>query len=112
MAATSGFPFPEKIPTPTVGEILQEEFLYPLEMTPYRLAKELRVATSSILDLVHGRRRLSVDMALRLARLFGTTERFWLNLQSEIDVRNRREELGDELDAIHPRRSRCFATGC
>ena len=102
MATTSGPPFPEKIPTPTVGEILQEEFLEPLGMTPYRLAKELRVATSSILDLVHGRRRLSVDMALRLARLFGTTERFWLNLQNEIDVRNRRDELSIELDAIHP----------
>ena len=102
MATTSGAPFPEKIPTPTVGEILQEEFLEPLGMTPYRLAKELRVATSSILDLVHGRRRLSVDMALRLARLFGTTERFWLNLQNEIDVRNRRDELSIELDAIHP----------
>ena len=91
-----------KIPTPTVGEIIQEEFLEPLGMTPYRLAKELRVATSSILDLVHGRRRLSVDMALRLARLFGTTERFWLNLQNEIDVRNRRDELSAELDAIDP----------
>ena len=102
MATTSGPPFPEKIPTPTVGEILQEEFLEPLGMTPYRLAKKLRVATSSILDLVHGRRRLSVDMALRLARLFGTTERFWLNLQNEIDVRNRRDELSIELDAIHP----------
>ena len=102
MATDSDLPFPNKIPTPTVGEILQEEFLDPLGMTPYRLAKELRVATSSILDLVHGRRRLSVDMALRLARLFGTTERFWLNLQNEIDVRNRRDELSSELDAIHP----------
>ena len=102
MATTSGFPVREKIPTPTVGEIIQEEFLEPLGMTPYRLAKELRVATSSILDLVHGRRRLSVDMALRLARLFGTTERFWLSLQNEIDVRNRRDELSSELDAIHP----------
>lgn len=76
-----------KIPTSTVGEILQEEFLEPLGMTPYRLAKELRVAPSSILDLVHGRRRMSVDMTLRLARRFGTTERFWLNLQNEIDMR-------------------------
>ena len=49
-----------------------------------------------------GRRRLSVDMALRLARLFGTTERFWLNLQNEIDLRNRREELSGELEAIQP----------
>ena len=55
-----------------------------------------------MLDLVHGRRRLSVDMALKLARLFGTTERFWLNLQNEIDVRNRRDELSRELEAIQP----------
>ena len=102
MATTNRPTFAGKIPTPTVGEILQEEFLQPLGMTPYRLAKELRVATSSMLDLVHGRRRLSVDMALRLARLFGTTERFWLNLQNEIDVRNRRDELSRELEAIQP----------
>ena len=83
-----------------MGEILQEEFLQPLAMTPYRLAKELRVATSSILDIVHGRRRLSVDVALRLARLFGTTERFWLNLKNDIDVRNRRDELSGGLEAM------------
>ena len=102
MATTHRPALAGKIPTPTVGEILQEEFLQPLGMTPYRLAKELRVATSSMLDIVHGRRRLSVDMALRLARLFGTTERFWLNLQNEIDVRNRRDELSGELEAIQP----------
>ncbi len=90
------------IPTPSVGEILSEEFLQPLEITPYRLAKELHVATSSILDIVHGCRRLSVDMALRLSRYFGTSERFWLNLQNEIDIRNRRESLAPDLDTIHP----------
>ena len=102
MATTSDSVLTETIPTPTVGEILQEEFLQPLGMTPYRLAKELRVSTSSVLDLIHGRRRVSVDMALRLSRFFSSTERFWLNLQNEIDVRNRREELTEELDAIHP----------
>jgi antitoxin HigA-1 len=90
------------IPTPTVGEILSEEFLQPLEITPYRLAKDLHVATSSILDLVHDRRRLSVDMALRLSRYFGTSERFWLNLQNEIDVRKRRQSLAQDLETIHP----------
>ena len=102
MAARSEPTIPERIPTPTVGETLREEFLEPLGMTPYRLARERRVATSSVLDLVHGRRRVSVDMALRLARLFGTTERFWLNLQNEIDVRNRKAQLSHELDAIQP----------
>ena len=90
------------IPTPSVGEILSEEFLEPLEITPYRLAKELHVATSSILDILHGRRRLSVDMALRLSRYFGTSERFWLNLQNEIDIRKKRESLARDLEAIHP----------
>ncbi len=90
------------IPTPSVGEILSEEFLQPLEITPYRLAKELHVATSSILDIVHDRRRISVDMALRLSRYFGTSERFWLNLQNEIDIRNRRESLAGDLKTIHP----------
>ena len=92
----------EKLPVPTIGEILTEEFLQPLEITPYRLAKELHVAPSSILDLVHDRRRLSVDMALRLSRCFGTSEHFWLNLQNEIDIRNRREKLSEDLDLITP----------
>jgi addiction module HigA family antidote len=92
----------DAIPTPTVGEILSEEFLQPLEITPYRLAKELHVATSSILDIVHDRRRLSVDMALRLSRYFGTSERFWLNLQNEMDIRERRQSLAQDLETIHP----------
>ena len=90
------------IPTPSIGTILSEEFLDPLGMTAYKLAKELHVSTSSVLDLVHGRRRVTVDMALKLSRLFGTSERFWLNLQNEIDVRNRRDELEQALQKIHP----------
>jgi len=92
----------ETIPTPTVGEILEEEFLRPLEMTPYRLSKELYVSTSTVLDLVHGRRRLTTDMALRLSKFFGTSERFWINLQANIDVRNRKPEMEPELAKIHP----------
>jgi addiction module HigA family antidote len=92
----------DRIPTPTIGEILTEEFLQPLSMTPYRLAKELHVAPSSILDIIHDRRRLSVDLALRLSRCFQTSERFWLNLQNEIDIRNRREQLSSDLARITP----------
>jgi len=92
----------DRIPTPTMGEILTEEFLQPLELTPYRLAKELHVATSSILDIVHNRRKLSVDMALRFSRFFETTEHFWLNLQNEIEIRNRRDQLNEDLNRIHP----------
>jgi addiction module HigA family antidote len=100
--STTETPEQAAIPTPSVGEILSEEFLEPLEITPYRLAKDVHVATSSILDIVHDRRRLSVDMALRLSRYFGTSERFWLNLQNEIDIRNRRESLARDLETIHP----------
>lgn len=92
----------DMIPTPTIGEILEDEFLRPLEMTPYRLSKELHVSTSTVLDLVHGKRRLTTDMALRLSRFFGTSERFWINLQASIDVRNRKPELEPELEKIHP----------
>lgn len=92
----------ERIPVPTIGEILTAEFLEPLEITPYRLAKELHVATSSILDIVHNRRNLSVDMALRFSKFFGTTEHFWLNLQNGIEIRNRRERLKQDLSRIHP----------
>ncbi|TVR90565.1 MAG: addiction module antidote protein, HigA family [Spirochaetaceae bacterium] len=93
------------IPTPTIGEILQEEFLQPLAMTPYRLSKELHVSTSTVLDLVHGKRRLTTDMALRLSKLFGTSERFWINLQTNIDVRNRKPEMEPELEKIQPVRT-------
>lgn len=92
----------DTIPTPTIGEILEEEFLRPLEMTPYRLSKELHVSTSTVLDLVHGKRHLTTDMALRLSRFFGTSERFWINLQANIDVRNRKPEMKPELEKIHP----------
>ena len=92
----------DTIPTPTVGEILHEEFLRPLEMTPYRLSKELHVSTSTILDIIHGKRRLTTDMALRLSKLFGTSQRFWINLQANIDVRNRKPEIESELKKIHP----------
>ncbi len=92
----------DTIPTPTIGEILEEEFLRPLGMTPYRLSKELHVSTSTVSDLVHGKRRLTTDMALRLSRFFGTSERFWINLQTTIDVRNRKPEMKPELEKIHP----------
>ena len=88
------------IPTPTIGEILREEFLNPLNLTAYRLAKDLNVSTTTILDLVHGKRRLSVDIALRLSKYFGTSSKFWLNIQNEIDIQNMTHALNSELDKI------------
>jgi antitoxin HigA-1 len=90
-----------KIPTPTIGQILKDEFLEPLHISGYRLAKELNVSTSSIVDILNNKRRITVDMALRLSKFFGNTERFWLNLQNDIDLRNLREKLHYELEKIH-----------
>ena len=90
----------EKFELPKIGDILMEEFLEPLEITPYRLAKDLGVSTSSILDLVHNKRKISVEMALRLSKYFGTTSKFWLNMQNELDLREMQEKLEKELDKI------------
>lgn len=90
------------IPTPTVGEILKDEFIDPLGMTPHGLAEALHVPTDAVTDLIHGKRRLTTDMGLRLSRLFGMNERFWINLQADIDVRNRKQAIESELEKIHP----------
>ena len=90
----------EKFELPKIGDILEEEFLEPLKITPYRLAKDLGVSTSSILDLVHNKRKISVEMALRLSKYFGTSSKFWLNMQNELDLRETREKLENDLDKI------------
>ena len=84
------------------GEILLEEFLRPLEVSQYRLAKETGVPARRINEIVHGQRRISADTALRLARYFGTSERFWMNLQTRYDLETERDRLGAALDEIHP----------
>jgi addiction module HigA family antidote len=91
----------EYIDTPKIGDILKEEFLEPLGITPYRLSKEINVSTSSVLDLVHNKRKISVDMALRLSKFFGNSYKFWLNLQNEIDIRETKLKIESELNKIH-----------
>ena len=90
----------ERFELPTIGEILMEEFLEPLSITPYRLSKDLGVSSSSILDLIHGKRKLTVEMALRLAKYFGTTSKFWINMQAELDLRAAETKLEKELEKI------------
>ena len=90
----------EKFELPKIGDIIVEEFLEPLGITSYRLAKDLGVSTSSILDLVHGKRKISVEMALRLSKYFGTSSKFWLNMQNELDLREAKEKLKSDLDKI------------
>jgi addiction module HigA family antidote len=79
------------------GEVLLEEFLIPLGLTQYRLAKELKVPARRINQIVHGTRAVTADTALRLARFFGTSDRFWLNLQAAFDLDVERDRLGPRL---------------
>ena len=84
------------------GEVLLEEFLKPLGVTQHRLAVSIGVPPRRINEIVHGKRGISADTALRLARFFGTSDRLWLNLQSRFDLEVERDQLGAVLDAITP----------
>ncbi len=84
------------------GEILLTEFLEPLAVSQYQLAKAVDVPARRINEIVHGQRRISADTALRLARYFGTSERFWMNLQARYDLEVEKDRLGTALDEIQP----------
>lgn len=84
------------------GEVLLADFLEPLGVTQHRLAVSIGVPPRRINEIVHGKRRISADTALRLARYFGTSERFWINLQARYDLELERDHLGPTLDAIKP----------
>lgn len=79
------------------GETLREDFLKPLGLTANRLAMELLVPVTRINDVVRGRRSITADTALRLARYFGTTPQFWINLQSNYDLERAEDERGGEI---------------
>lgn len=90
---------PRRKPAPIhPGEVLLEEFLIPLEISQYRLAKDISVPPRRINEIVRGQRSITADTALRLARFFRTTERFWLNLQTRFDLELQKDRLGDRLD--------------
>ena len=86
-----------KMPPEHPGEILLEEFLKPMGISQYRLAVDISVPPRRINEIVHGKRAISADTGLRLARYFGTSEQFWMNLQSRYDLEVRRDQLGDRL---------------
>jgi addiction module HigA family antidote len=86
-----------KLPPVHPGEILLEEFLKPLGLSQYRLAKDLRVPARRINEIVLGKRSLSADTALRLALYFQSSPQFWLNLQSRYDIEVEKDRLGDRL---------------
>ncbi len=86
-----------RLPPVHPGEVLNEDFLGPLGLTQYRLAKGLSVPSRRINEIVHGKRAITADTALRLARFFGTSERFWLNLQTGYDLEIERDRLRTRL---------------
>ena len=88
----------EKLPPVHPGEVLQEEFMTPLGITQYRLSKDVGVHPRRINEIVHGKRSVTADTALRLSRYFGMSERFWLNLQASYDLELQNDRLGDRLD--------------
>jgi addiction module HigA family antidote len=87
----------KKLPPITPGEVLLEEFLKPLEVSQYQLAKDVGVPHRRINEIVLGKRAVTADTALRLARYFGTSERFWPNLQTRHDLEAEKDRLGARL---------------
>ncbi len=88
----------QKLPPIHPGEILLEEFLKPMGISQYRLAKDISVPARRINEIVHGTRAISADTALRLSRFFGLSERFWINLQARYNLEVEKDRLEDRLD--------------
>ena len=80
------------------GEILMKEFLEPMGITQYRLAKDISVVPRRVNEIVHGKRAITADTALRLSRYFATSEKFWMNLQTRYDMELQKDLLGDRLE--------------
>lgn len=90
----------EYITTPTVSEILREEFMEPLGISAYRLAQAINVPLSRVQDILHDRRKITADTSLRLAKFFGVSDRYFLDLQNDIDIRNLKIQLAKEISKI------------
>lgn len=89
-----------RLPNVHPGEVLLEEFLKPMEITAYRLARETGLPQTRISQIVHGRRGLSAETALRLSKFFGTSAQFWLGLQNDYDLEESRKTLLKDLEKI------------
>lgn len=90
------------IKTPKISEILLEEFMEPLGISAYKLAKDIDVPVSRIQDILHDRRKITIDTSLRLAKYFGLSDRYFINLQNDIDTRNAKLEMADSYAKINP----------
>ena len=89
------------ITPPTVGEILQEEFMEPMKISAYRLAQEIHVPVSRIQDILHDRRKITVDTSLRLAKFFGVSDKYFLDMQNDIDIRNLKVSIAADIAQIN-----------
>ena len=89
-----------KIATPKMSEILREEFMKPMGISAYKLAQEIHVPVSRVQDILHDRRKVTADTSLRLAKFFGVSDRFFLDIQNDIDIRQLKETLAAEIKSI------------
>ncbi len=92
----------KKIDAPTMGEILREDFMKPMNISAYKLAKEIHVPVSRIQAILDNNRRITVDTSLRLAKYFGVSDRYFLDIQNDIDIRNLKISMKSEIDSIKP----------
>ena len=93
---------PDMIPTPKMSEILWEEFMEPLGISAYKLAQAIHVPTSRIQDILHDRRKITADTSLRLAKFFGVSDRYFLDMQNDIDLRKLKTSMAKDIRDIHP----------
>ena len=91
---------PERLPPIHPGEVLNEDFLRPLKITQYRLAKSIGVDARRIHSIVHGQRAITAETALLLSRFFGNSAAFWMGLQSQYDLETAEDRLAERLDAV------------
>ena len=91
-----------RIPTSKMSEVLLEDFMKPLGLSAYKLAKGIGVPVSRIQDILHDRRKVTVDTSVRLARYFGISDLFFYNIQTDLDLRELKEKMWDEIKKIKP----------
>ena len=95
----------EIILTPKMSEVLWEEFMEPMNLSAYKLAHAIHVPVSRIQDILHDRRKITADTSLRFARYFGVSDRYFLDIQNDIDLRNLKLNIGEEINEIQPHES-------
>lgn len=88
------------IETPKISEILYEEFMEPMQISAYKLAQEIHVPVSRIQEILHDKRKITADTSLRLGKYFGVSERYFLDIQTDIDIRNIKQKIQEDLDNI------------